>query len=357
MGQKILAINLGATSTKIAYWEDERCLFSDNISHDASDLQKFPEILAQYPYRLQAVRNFIEQYKISKSALDAVVSRGGHTHPIPSGIYQINDSMLAEIRSGRFGRHPCDIGCFIASELCRETHALPLIVDPPVTDEFDDIARISGLNGVNRVSRFHALNQKAVAREAAADLGRPYSSLNLIVVHLGGGISVCAHRQGRMVDANNALEGEGPFSANRTGGLCALDVVNLCEKYTPQRVHKRINGSGGLVSYLGTSDLREVEARIDNGDKEALCYFNGMCYQVAKEIGAMAAVLCGKMDGIVLTGGMANSQRLVQTIKNYVSFLAPIYVYPGENEMKSLALGAMRALRGECEIIHFQTEV
>jgi len=349
---RILAINLGATSTKIAYYEDETCIKKESLSHDAKEVNAFPQILDQYGYRLNVVKDFMAREKISAAELDAIVSRGGHTRPIPSGTYRINNVMLDEILSGKFGRHPCDIGSYIAVELCKRNRALPLIVDPPVTDEFDELARISGIKEIQRFSRFHALNQKAIAREAAAGIDKPYEDLNLIVAHMGGGISVCAHKKGRMVDANNALEGEGPYSPTRSGGLCAFHVAKLCfEGYTEDEIFKRINGAGGLVSYLGTSDLIEVEKRIKEGDKEAQKYFDGMCYQIAKEIGAMATVLEGDIDGIVLTGGMANSKLLTSKLEQRVSFLSKVYIYPGENEMKALALGALRGLRQECEIL------
>lgn len=353
MAYKILAINLGATSTKIAYYEDEVCIKKENLSHDTKEVNAFSQILDQYEYRLNAVKNFMAREKITIAELDAIVSRGGHTHPIPSGTYQINDVMLDEIKTGKFGQHPCDIGSFIAVALCKETKALPLVVDPPVTDEFEELARISGIKEIQRVSRFHALNQKAIAREAASGIGRPYEELNLIVVHMGGGVSVCAHKKGRMVDANNALEGEGPYSANRSGGLCATHVAKLCFESckTKEEVLKLINGRGGLVNYLGTADLIEVEKRIEGGDKEAQKYFDGMCYQIAKEIGAMATVLEGDIDGIVLTGGMANSELLTSKIQQRVRFLSKIYLYPGENEMKALALGALRGLKHECDIL------
>lgn len=352
MDCKILAINLGATSTKIAYYENEVCLKKETVSHPADEVNAFAQVLDQYEYRLAAVQGFMAREGIDAGSLDAVVSRGGHTHPIPGGTYRVTDTMLAEIRSGQYGRHPCDIGSFIAVALCQGGKALPLVVDPPVTDEFDDVARISGLKGIERVSRFHALNQKAVARVAAAGLGKPYEALNLIVAHMGGGISVCAHKKGRMVDANNALEGEGPYSANRTGGLCAANVVKLCfsGQYKQNEVMQLINGKGGLVSYLNTADLIKVEARMEQGDTEARKYFDGMCYQVSKEIGAMAAVLGGEIDAIVLTGGMANSAQLTGAIRNRVSFLANVVLIPGENEMEALALGALRGLRRECDI-------
>lgn len=352
MPKKLLVINLGATSTKIAYYEDENCIKRETLSHDAKEVNKFENILDQYEYRLNAICDFMGREGITADSLDAVVSRGGHTHPIPSGTYRINEVMIEEIRSGKYGRHPSDIGSYIALELCADNKALPLVVDPPVTDEFDDVARISGLNGIERVSRFHALNQKAIARKAAQSIGRPYEELKLIVVHMGGGVSVCAHKKGRMVDANNALEGEGPYSANRTGSLCATDVVRLCFEggRTKEQVMKLINGQGGLISYLGTTDLIEIEDRIDQGNAEAKKYFDGMCYQISKEIGALSVVLGGDINGIVLTGGMANSKRLTSEIEKKVSFLAKVYLYPGENEMEALSLGALRGLRQECEI-------
>lgn len=352
MPKKLLVINLGATSTKIAYYEDENCLKKETLSHEAKEVNKFENILDQYEYRLNAIHDFMDREGITADSLDAVVSRGGHTHPIASGTYRINEVMIEEIRSGKYGRHPCDIGSFIALELCENNKAVPLVVDPPVTDEFDDVARISGLNGIQRVSRFHALNQKAIARATAQDIGRPYEVLNLIVVHMGSGVSVCAHKKGRMVDANDALEGEGPYSANRTGALCATEVVHLCFEggRTKEQVMKMINGCGGLVSYLGTADLMEIEDRIDQGDAEAKKYFDGMCYQISKEIGALSVVLGGEINGIVLTGGMANSKRLTGEIEKKVSFLAKVYLYPGENEMEALSLGALRGLRQECEI-------
>lgn len=353
MKHKILAINLGATSTKVAYYTDKNCEKRETINHDIAEIKRYDDVMDQYEYRLSVIKAFLDSEGIDINSFDAVVSRGGHTHPIPSGVYLINEKMMNEIKSGEFGRHPCDIGAFIAVELCKDNGAKALVVDPPVTDEFDDVARISGMNGIERTSRFHALNHKAIAREFAEDQGKRYEDLNLIVIHMGGGISVCAHEKGRMIDANNGLEGEGPFSSNRSGAICARDIVELCfdKGLSKAQVMKRINGDGGLVSYLGTVDLIEVLKRIESGDKEAALVFDAMAYQTSKEIGSMAVVLKGNVDGIILTGGMANSNILVDRIKDRVSFIADIYVYPGENEMKALANGALRALKQECPII------
>ncbi|GAB6173752.1 butyrate kinase [Paradesulfitobacterium aromaticivorans] len=352
MAYNILALNLGSTSTKIAYFEDENCLYRESLSHSVEELNIFSNVLDQYEYRLNAVRNFLESHGINEFKLDAVVSRGGHTRPIESGVYRVNGVMLTEIKSGQHGRHACDLGSQIAYELAGETGALPLVVDPPVTDEFEPLARLSGLPQIPRISRFHALNQKAIARRCARDLDRSYSDLRLIVVHMGGGISISAHKYGRMIDANNALDGDGPFAPERSGGLPARGLVDICfsGQYSREEVYKLLNGRGGLTAFLGTSDVREIERRIDEGDEQANYYLEGMSYQVAKEIGAMAAVLEGKVDAIAITGGIAHSARVVGWVKQRVEFIAPVYVYPGEDEMEALALGALRGLKQEEEI-------
>jgi len=351
MNNNILAINLGSTSTKIAYYQDDKCLQKKTLSHPIEELKEYKNILDQYQYRFDSIKEFLNINKINISEINAIVSRGGHTRPIEGGIYQINDIMLEQIKSGDFGRHPCDIGCFIAFNMCKATKALPFVVDPPVTDEFEPLARISGLANVPRASKFHALNQRAIARRGAKDIGKDYNELNLIVVHMGGGISVCAHKKGRMIDANNALEGEGPYSPERSGGLTALSLVNMCfSDMLKDEIQKCISGKGGLMSYLGTSDVREIEKRIDTGDKDAVYYLEGMCYQVAKEIGSMAAVLEGAVDGILITGGIANSKMVVEWVKRRVKFIAPVYLYPGEDEMEALALGVLRGLNKEEKI-------
>lgn len=352
MSFNILAINLGSTSTKVAYYVDESCVCRENIAHPVNELKDFRTIFDQFDYRADVIRNFLQRNNIEISSLAAIVSRGGHTRPIESGIYRVNEKMLAEIKTGLYGTHACDLGSRIAFELGQTTGALSLVVDPPVTDEFEPLARLSGLPAIPRASRFHALNQKATARSFAQDIDRDYRDLRLIVIHMGGGVSVCAHKYGKMIDANNALEGDGPFAPERSGGLPAKNLVDLCfsGKYTAEELKKFINGRGGLVAYLGTSDVREIEKRIDAGDKEAEYYLEGMAYQTAKEIGAMAAVLQGQVDAIVLTGGIAYSERVVHWIRQRVEFIAPVKVYPGEDEMEALALGALRGLKTEQEI-------
>lgn len=354
MSFNILALNLGSTSTKVAYYEDEHCLYRESLGHPVEELNKFNTIFDQYGYRLDAIREFLRKHGLDEKKLHAVVSRGGHTRPIESGVYRVNQVMLGEIQTGQFGRHACDLGSRIAYEMSKTTGAVPLVVDPPVTDEFAPLARLSGLPQIPRISRFHALNQKAIARRCARELGRDYNDLRLIVIHMGGGISICAHQYGKMIDANNALDGDGPFAPERSGGLPARGLVDICfsGKYTKEQVYKLLNGKGGLTAYLGTSDARAIEKRIDNGDEQAAYYLEGMSYQIAKEIGAMAAVLEGKVDAIAITGGIANSKLVVEWVRKRVEFIAPIYVYPGEDEMEALAFGALRGLRQEEEIIN-----
>lgn len=356
MSFNILAINLGSTSTKVAYYEEEKCVYKETISHPIEDLKGYANVQDQYQYRMDSVSSFLKSHDIDRNKLSAVVSRGGNTRPLESGIYRINQAMLDELKTGVYGVHPCNIGSPIAYEMYKLTGAVPLIVDSPVTDEFEPLSRLSGQAVLPRASKFHALNQKAIARRLAGDLGKDYDKLNLIVTHMGGGISISAHKQGKMIDANNALEGEGPYSPERSGGLVALAVVNMCfsGKYTKEDMSKFIVGKGGLMSYLGTSDVREIEKMIDDGDKKAEYCLEGMSYQVAKDIGAMAAVLEGNVDAICITGGIANSKRVVEWVRKRVSFIAPVHVYPGEDEMEALALGALRGLRKEQEIKEFK---
>lgn len=269
-------------------------------------------------YRRASIEEFLCKNTIDPLSLDAVVSRGGHTHPISGGVYKINDIMLSEIQSGNFGRHACDIGVFIADSMAKQSGAEAFVVDPPVTDEFKPLARYSGLPELPRRSSFHALNQRAVAHKYAKQVGTPYEDLNLIVVHMGGGISVAAHQHGKMVDANNALTGDGPFSTNRTGGLPVGALVDLCFSgmYTKQEVKARINGKGGMIAYLGENDVKTVEAKALAGDKKYKECLDAMLYQTAKEIGASSAVLMGSVDAILLTGGIAHSQYVVRYLED-----------------------------------------
>ena len=351
---KILAINLGSTSTKVAYYEDEVCIKKDNIDHPAVEIKQFNNIWAQDEYRTKLIYKFMQDNNIDKDSLDAIVSRGGHTKPLVSGVYRINDEMMSQQASGKWGQHVADLGSKLAHTMCQNNKAIPLIVDPPITDEFEPLARVSGHPLIERRSSFHALSHKATAKRYARENGLNYEDLNLVVVHLGGGISVAPHKKGKMVDGENGLEGDGAFSTNRTGALPVGDLVKLCfsGKYTYEEVHKMIHGEGGLMAYLGTQDVKEVEEKSKTDEKYAF-YLDAMIYQICKQIGAMSTVLCGNVDAILLTGGIAYSKSIVQKIKDRVEYIAPVVVYPGENEMESLARGAFEGLRGDSPIRSF----
>ena len=347
--KKIFAVNLGSTSTKVAYYEDDICVCKDSISHSADEIKKYPNVFAQADMRKATIRQYMKDHSICLEELDAFVSRGGQTEPIESGVYEINEAMLAQVESGKYGVHVCSVGCRIAYDLTRGQKALPLTVDTPTTDEFDPIARYSGLKEISRASCFQALNQKAMAKYYAQQIGKRYQDLNLVVVMLGGGISVVAHKKGRMIDGPDALEGEGPFSNNRCCSVPVGALVKLCYsgKYDLPGMMRHINGEAGLVAYLGTTDIREIERRIRKGDRHAEEVLDAMCYQTAKDIGAYSTVLCGDVDAILLIGGMANSAFITEHITSRVKFLAPVVVLPGEREMESLCLSAFDALCGK----------
>lgn len=346
---KILVINPGSTSTKIAVYQDETEIFKLGIDHSSEELAPYAKITDQFQMRKQGILRALEEHGIKISELDAVSGRGGLLWPIPGGTYLVNDQMLEDLKVGVQGQHASNLGGLIANEIAKEVGGKAFIVDPVIVDELQPIARYSGLPEIERRSIFHALNQKAIARRAANDLGKKYEDCNLIVAHMGGGISVGAHLKGRIIDVTNALDGEGPFSPNRTGGLPVGDLVKLCfsGKYTEAEILGKIVGKGGLVAYLGTADLRKVEDMIDNGVEDAFLVFNTMAYQTAKEIGSAATVLKGQVDAIVLTGGMANSDRFTSLISERVEFIAPVLLYKGEDELSALAEGALRVLRGE----------
>ncbi len=348
---RILVINPGSTSTKLALYEDETPLFTEVLRHSAGELVKYPYIADQYDFRFQALLGFLKACDVKLASLHAVVGRGGLMRPVQSGTYLVNERMVADLRAPQAREHASNLGALIAYQVAQVAGVPAFVVDPVAVDELEPIARISGLPEIPRVSLSHALNLKATGRRAAADLGRRYDELNLVIAHLGGGISVTAHRQGRMIDMNQALDGTGPFSPERAGGLPVGDLVRLCYsgKYTPEQMLKKLVGQGGLVAHLGTSSAQEVESRIEHGDEHARLVFEAMAYQIAKEIGAMATVLKGKVDAVVLTGGLANSDMLVNWIKERVSWIAPVLLYPGEDEMLTMAQGALRVLRGEEE--------
>ncbi|WP_132995225.1 butyrate kinase [Sporanaerobacter acetigenes] len=348
---KILAINLGSTSTKVAYYEDDVCVKKENVEHPSEETKQFSGIFDQFEYRMKVIETFIKENEINKEELDAIVSRGGHTKPVEGGVYRVNEEMLKQQASGLYGQHPCDLGSKIAYEMCKEIKAIPLIVDPPVTDEFQPEARLSGHPLMPRGSRFHALSHKATAKRYARERGVKYEDLNLIVAHLGGGITVAPHKKGRMIDGDDGLSGDGAFSTNRTGALPVGKLVDICfcGDYTHEEVKKMIQGEGGMMAYLGTSNVKKVEQMAKTDEKAAIC-LDAMIYQICKQIGAMATVLKGEVDAILLTGGIAYSDYVVGRIKERCSFIAPVVVYAGENEMESLARGALEGLRGR-EII------
>lgn len=347
---RILSINPGSTSTKIALYEDETPVFVESIRHSADEIAQFKQIVHQYEFRRDVILQVLRKKGVDIASLHAVVGRGGALPPVESGVYRVNERMLHDLRQP-VREHVSNLGAFLAKEIADQVGVPSFIADPPAVDEMEPIARISGLPEIERQSLSHALNLKAAARKAAKQLGRPYEELNLVVVHMGGGISVSPHRKGRMVDANQALDGTGPFSPERAGGLPIGDLARMAYsgKHTYDQLWRRLVGGGGLVAHLGTNDAREVERRIAAGDNHARMVYEAMAYQTAKEIGAMATVLKGEVDAIVLTGGLAHSEMLIASIRERVKWIAPVLVFPGEDEMEALTLGALRVLRGEEE--------
>lgn len=349
---KILAINPGSTSTKIAVYQNEEPVFIKNIKHDVDDLSRFEKITDQFQFRKQIIVNELNDADITEDHVKAVVGRGGLVKPIESGVYLVNDAMKHDLRNSPLGEHASNLGGLIADDISRSIPGCnAYITNPVVVDEMDDIARISGHPAFKRKSIFHALNQKAVARQHAKQIIKKYEDLNLIVVHLGGGITVGAHKKGRVVDVNQGLDGEGPFSPERAGTLPIGDMVRMCfsGEYTHAEIKKMITGKGGLVAYLGTNNAYEIEKRVIAGDPEATLIYDAMAYQVSKTIGGMAAVLHGDVDGILITGGIAHDKWFVNRIIERVYKFGPVYVYPGEDEMKALALNVLRVLKGETE--------
>jgi butyrate kinase len=349
MSYHILAINPGSTSTKLAIYEAEKLIYKESVKHDAIEISKFEHIIDQYDFRMKAIHEAIQKSKINLEQLDAIVGRGGMLKPIEGGTYEVNDTMIDFIKLAPRGEHASNLGCIIAKTLGDELGIPSFIVDPVAVDEMEDIARFTGMPEIKRDSLFHALNQKAVALKASKDLGKDYKELNLIIAHLGGGISVGVHKNGRVIDVNNALDGDGPMSPERSGSvpMGPLYKMVFSGKYTLKEIQRKNYGQGGLVAYLGTNDGFEIQQRIKSGDEKARFIYEVMCYQVAKEIGSCSTVLKGKVDAIILTGGLAYDTIAVQWIKERVDFIAPVMVYPGEDEMEALAFGGLRVLKGE----------
>lgn len=352
----ILAINPGSTSTKLAIFENEKSIFQINVKHDAKQIASFNHIIDQYDFRMEAIMEAIKSAKVDLSDMDAIVGRGGMLKPIEGGTYAVNQSMIDYMKAYPRGEHASNLGCIIAKNIADPLGIPSYIVDPVAVDEMEDIARYTGMPEIKRDSLFHALNQKAVALKASKDLKKRYQDLNLIIAHLGGGISVGVHKNGRVIDVNNALDGDGPMSPERSGSvpMGPLYKMVFSGKYTLKEIQRKNYGQGGLVAYLGTNDGAEIEKIIENGDEKAKFIFEVMCYQIAKEIGSCSTVLKGKVDAIIITGGLAYGKRTIDLIKERVDFIAPVLVYPGEDEMEALSLGALRVLKGEEEAKIYQ---
>lgn len=356
--ENILVINPGSTSTKVALFKDKEKLNSKKIIHKMEDLKSFEHIIDQYEYRISLILDWLKQENISLSSLIAVVGRGGLLRPMPSGTYIVTDKMIDDLKIGIQGEHASNLGGILAKGIADMEGINAYIVDPVAVDEFDDIARISGLPEIQRRSLIHALNVKAVSYKFAEELKKSINDLNLIVAHLGGGISVVPVKRGKMVDVNNASE-MGPFSPERTGGLPVGDLVEMCYsgKYSFKEMKKKLKGEGGLAGYLGTTDAREAEERYKAGDEKAGLILNAMAYQISKEIGAMATVLNGEVNRIILTGGLAYSKIITDKIIKMVKFIAPITIYPGEFEMEALNNGALRVINGIENVKIYEEEV
>lgn len=354
---RILAINPGSTSTKFAVYFDEECVLNKTIRHSMDELMRYKNVIDQFDFRKGFIVDALMEEGIEVDSLKFVIGRGGLTYPLESGVYGVNNQMIKHAREGIFGQHASNLGPLLADYIALQIpKARAFIADPVVTDEMDEVARFAGHPEFERLSIFHALNQKATARLHARKTGQKYESLNLIVAHLGGGISVGAHKKGRVVDVNNAFDGEGPFSPERAGTLPVGQLITACfsGKYSEDQVRRMVVGEGGFVGYLGTNSAKDVQERAEAGDNKARKIQEALFYQVAKLIGEMAVVFEGKVDAILLTGGLAYNEELEKYIKKKAGFIAPVFIYPGEDELEALAMNALRVARGEVEVKEYQ---
>ena len=351
MAYKLLIINPGSTSTKIGVYSDEKEVLVETLRHSSDEIAKYDSIFEQKGFRKEVIMNVLKENNIDLNSLDAIVGRGGMLRPIPGGTYEVTDKLLEDLKVGVSGQHASNLGGILASEIANEVGIRSFIVDPVVVDELQDVARISGIPELPRRSIFHALNQKAVATRYAKENGSKYDDLNLVVVHMGGGVSVAAHRGGLVVDVNNTLDGDGPFSPERSGSVPVGDLVKLCfsGKYTQSEIYSKIVGKGGYVAYLNTNDARDVLKAREEGNEYASLIFDAFIYQICKAIGEMSTVLNGKVNQIILTGGIAYSPIVVNAIKEKVQWISDLTIYPGEDELLALAQGAIRVLNGEEE--------
>ncbi len=351
----ILAINPGSTSTKIALYDGLTEVSNICINHDVKKLDNFDKIINQLDYRLNLILNWLASEEIEATDLDAVVGRGGLLKPISGGTYKVNEAMISDLEKAVYGEHASNLGALLAKSIAESAHCSAYIVDPVVVDELSPVARISGIPEIKRHSRFHALNQRAVARKYASHVDKEYEKLNLIVAHFGGGITIGIHKKGEVVDVNDGLSGSGPFTPNRSGGLPSFELIKMCfsGKYSYKDIKNKLISNGGVIAYLGSNNMTEIENKIKNGDQRAELIYKAMIYQVAKEIGALSTVVGGKIDAILLTGGIAYSDYFTNEIKEKVNFIAPVKIYPGEEELLALAAGVYRVLMKKEEVCHY----
>lgn len=346
----MLIINPGSTSTKTAIYENDQLIVEKTLHHDTKELSKYAHVVDQFEDRKRLILAFLETQQYHLKDIDVFVGRGGMLKPLhTSGTFEINALMVRELREATYGEHASNLGAIIAYDLAEKYHKPAYIVDPVCVDEMMDLAKVSGLKGIERRSTFHALNQKAIARKHAASIGKKYEDINVIVCHLGGGISVGLHQKGKVVDVNNALGGDGPFSPERTGTIPTYPLIDLCfsKAYQKKDIQKMLVGQGGLVSYLGTANALDIEKRIQSGDEKAAFYFKAMAYRVVKEIGSLYFAIAGEIDDILITGGLAYNQTFINYLISYLDPIKKIKVYPGEDEMHALALGTLRVLNQE----------
>ncbi len=346
-----LIINPGSTSTKIGVFEDETLLFDETLRHATEEISKYATIIDQKDFRKDIIISFLKEKNFDINSLNVVVGRGGLLKPIPSGTYAVTEELLEDLKSGARGQHASNLGGILAKEIADTINVPAYIVDPVVVDEMEDVARYSGLPELPRTSIFHALNQKAVAKRYAKESGIKYEDLNLIVIHLGGGVSVGPHKNGKIIDIFNALDGDGAFSPERAGSVPSGALVKMCfsGQYTEKEVMKKLVGNGGFNAYLGTNDMREVNKMIATGDKKAAAVREAFIYNISKNVGAMATVLKGKVDQIIVTGGIAYNADVINDLKERCEWIAPFTVYPGEDELLALAQGALRVMSGDEE--------
>jgi butyrate kinase len=349
MAVKSLIINPGSTSTKIGVFEDETLLFEETLRHSTEEIAKYASIVDQKDFRKEIIINLLKEKDFDIHSLNMVVGRGGMLKPIPGGTYAVSDALLEDLKIGVQGQHASNLGGILAREIGDSIGVPSYIVDPVVVDELEPISRYSGVPELPRISVFHALNQKAVAKRYAKENGKSYDSLNLVVVHMGGGVSVGAHKKGKVIDIFNALDGDGAFSPERAGGVPSGALIRMCfsGKYTEKEVYKKIVGGGGFNAYCGTNDMRDVSKMVQDGDTKAAEVREAFIMQVAKDIGSMACVLNGKVDQIIVTGGIAYDKTVVAGLKERAEWIAPFTVYPGEDELLALVQGGLRVLNGE----------